>query len=188
LGTVAAFNKIDFTQLDLIVIGLADQFLNIIEYKAREKAFHLFNHLIYNLNIKKAPVIIQAFQPQNVVLKALSQQRPELFYQKERRLRRRFDFPPYVELIKLIYQKKSYLPTLGEAFSLYAQLKNKFKDKPEIEILKPLPQRPLRRKKLTRVAILIKIKKENVWPELVPFLNKLNDSWLIDREVENIIE
>lgn len=188
IGTVFSLSRINFNQISLIVIGLADQFLNFAEYKAQEKTFHIFSKLIYNLNEKKVPILIQTFQPHSPVFKAFKKGNLELFYKKELALRKKFNFPPFCQLLKLIYQRSRPSQVLSETMKLYKKLQKEFKNTKGIEILEPLSQRLLRKRKLNRYAILIKISNLKIWNRLSPFLNKLDENWLIDRDTQTLIE
>jgi len=153
IGTEFALAKIDFSKINLIAFINFDQLLNIPDFRTTEKAYQkVFELITKNNNIN---LLIQTYNEDNIILKSLKQNNPEIFYKQELEMRKQFNYPPFTKLVKIIFQDKSN----SRAFYLSGLLVKKIKDlKLNLEILGPLPAYPRKVRGKFRYNIIIKIK------------------------------
>jgi primosomal protein N' (replication factor Y) len=103
IGTQLIFRELDFQNVGLVGVILADCLLNLPDYKSAELSFQLFYQLALNLITKKElkSLIIQTFQPEHHSLLALTKMDYRLFFEKEKMIREELDYPPLAKLIKI---------------------------------------------------------------------------------------
>ena len=103
IGTQLVFRELDFQNVGMIGIILADCLLNLPDYKSAELTFQFMYQLALNLATKKElkNLIIQTYQPEHHSLQAIANMNYELFYEKEMMTREELDYPPFTKMIKI---------------------------------------------------------------------------------------
>jgi len=141
-------------EFDLLGIVLADQSLNLVDFRASEKTFSLFYKLLL---LCRESAVIQSYIPQHYTFKYLSKNDYVGFYKEELRQRRSLNFPPFrhIILIKLRGEKESSL--IRKSNSFFEKLKRNIKDR-DTEIFCPSPDYPSKLRGKFRYRILIKTK------------------------------
>ncbi len=139
-------------KFDLLGIISADQFLNLVDFRASEKTFSLFYRLLL---LCKRTAIFQSYLPQHHSLSYLSQGDYDRFYQEELKQRRQLNFPPFSHLIKINLRGKKESSLIRVSDSLFGKIKSKIKD---IEIFSPILDFPAKLRGKFRYKILLKTK------------------------------
>ncbi|MCX6746197.1 MAG: primosomal protein N' [Candidatus Parcubacteria bacterium] len=182
IGTQYAFDLINWQEINLIGVINADTLLYLSDYRGLEKTFNLLVKLSLFLADSKKELIIQTFSPDNYCFSALKNLDYKLFFQKELSERKTLNYPPFCQLIKLIYQSIEFNAGQSEINKVYQDLQLKVKDS-EMAIYPPLLAYTQQVRGRWRWQIIIKILKPNLD---LKFLNDLSENIIIDSEPENL--
>lgn len=120
LGTSALLRPFDYTGVSLAAALLIDSDINMAGYRSSENAYHLYRRFLSRFNGEK---IIQTYEPDNPVVKALATGEAEAFYRGEQVYRKRLAYPPYGHLIQLSIFGSSGAQVYSDAKRLYTILK-----------------------------------------------------------------
>ena len=103
IGTQMVTKGLNFENVTLVGVLLADQSLYAGDYRASERSFSLMTQVIGRSGraSRVGRAIIQSFTPENQVIRCAAKQDYEAFYQREIELRRLQRCPPFVQLITL---------------------------------------------------------------------------------------
>jgi primosomal protein N' (replication factor Y) (superfamily II helicase) len=106
VGTQMLAKGLDLPLVTLVGVVLADVGLNLPDYRAGERTFHVLTQVAGRAG--RSPlggqVILQTFQPENYVIQAAARHDYAAFYQKELDYRRRLKYPPFIKLVRLEYR------------------------------------------------------------------------------------
>ncbi len=136
VGTEIISKGHDFPKVTLASILDADSSLRIPSYRANEDTFDLISQFVGRAGRKdlKGRVLLQTYNPDNVVIQLAAKQDYNSFYVKEMEERRKYQYPPYTylssvnvkgvdlkEVISMADQIKNYLlkETNGLRFNIY---------------------------------------------------------------------
>lgn len=117
-------------------------------------------------------IILQSYSPDNLAVRAFAYGETEHFISAELETRKRFDYPPFTQLIKLTYQGKDE----GEIARVAALLKARASDK-------LIVRGPYQARKSERKSILLKTKNGAD----LSVLRTLSSAWAIDKDPENVL-
>jgi len=178
IGTKFALNKIDFKNFNLIAFINFDQLLYISDFRASEKAYQLFYEIMtQNPN---ADFFIQTNGLENHVIKSISQNNPNIFYNEELKLRQNFEYPPFCQLIKLTAQHKKE----KEAKIILKKTESLLKKQwPELEILGPIANIPHKLRGNYKYHLILKISNNF---SLKKILTIIPDNIIIDVNPEKL--
>ena len=103
LGTQMVAKGLDFENVTLVGVVLADQSLYIDHYKAAERTFNLLTQVVGRAGrgSRAGRAVIQTYTPDNDVIQSAAVQDYERFYDMELKLRRIRRFPPFADLFTL---------------------------------------------------------------------------------------
>ncbi len=123
VGTQMLAKGLDFEDVVLVGILNADSGLMHTDYNSSETTFDLLMQAAGRSGRAKhqGQVIIQAFNPEHYVLKAVASQSYESFYKTEMNYRFKANYPPYIHLIA-IYISDLNLNRLNRSLALLNQL------------------------------------------------------------------
>jgi len=141
-------------EFDLLGIILADQSLNLVDFRASEKTFHLLSKFFL---LCRKEVIIQSFIPQHHTFKYLSKGDYDGFCKEELRQRRLLNFPPFKDLIMINLRGVKENTLISVSNSLFGRIKNVIRDK-DTEVFPPFQDTPSKLRGKFRYRILIKTK------------------------------
>lgn len=107
VGTQMVSKGLDFENVTLVGVILADHLLTFPDFRAYEHAYQLLTQVSGRAgrSHKKGRVVIQTYMPDNVVLKAVQEPFPD-FLQKDLPSRKEAHYPPYTRLIRIHLQHK----------------------------------------------------------------------------------
>ncbi|MBI2415114.1 MAG: hypothetical protein HYV33_00435 [Candidatus Kerfeldbacteria bacterium] len=101
IGTVFAWKKIDWSQVDYVVALAVDWLLAQPDFRAAE---HTLQALIQLRNFTSS-LVIQTHVPDHAIFQQLMQWYPATWYQHELQQRQRYHFPPAGELISVRHSR-----------------------------------------------------------------------------------
>jgi len=181
LGTQYAFDKIDWSTINLIAMVNTDQLYQHVEFTATSSAYQTLIKLLTLAN-KNATIILQTFNPQHYLLQSILQRQPQIFYQHELALRKKFNYPPYCYLIKLSYLHPSLKRTQSTAQQLYQRLKHLM---PNLCLTAPLPILRQKVRGKYKFNLILKLKRLENFKSLN---SAVPADWLIDIQPQNLLD
>ncbi|WP_341815561.1 MULTISPECIES: primosomal protein N' [unclassified Wolbachia] len=126
IGTQVIAKGHNFPKLTLVGVINADLGLENSDLRAAEKTYQLLHQVAgrsgrFN---EKGTVIVQTNNPESLIIRALQQQKRDLFYEVELESRRKAKMPPFSRLIALIVCDKDQFATQKAASELTSFLHN----------------------------------------------------------------
>ena len=117
LGTQMIAKGLNFENVQLVGLVLAETSLLLPDFRASERTFSLITQVSGRAGRfkSKGRVIIQTFQPDNEVIQEAKSYNLFDFYRKELELRETFNFPPYSRMIRFVFRGKNKELVLKEA-------------------------------------------------------------------------
>jgi len=105
IGTQMIAKGLDLPQVTLAGIISADTGLNFPDFRSGERTFQLLCQVAGRAGrgVKAGRVIIQTYSPNNYTVQAAARHDYLGFYHKELDYRRRYNYPPFSQLIRLVY-------------------------------------------------------------------------------------
>ncbi len=158
LGTQMIGLGLDFPNVTLVGVLLADTLLDLPDFRAGERTFQLISQAVGRAGRGEKPgeVVIQTNHPEHYAVAQAVQQQYEAFYQEELIFRRTLNYPPFAHLIKLTCEDRTeeraqqQAQTLGTALSR-ARMKG-------LEVLGPFKALPYRVRGNFRWQLVLKAK------------------------------
>ncbi|MBD3282567.1 MAG: primosomal protein N' [Candidatus Portnoybacteria bacterium] len=117
VGTQMIFNK--GLSADLVGVVSLDTLLNLPEYKGSERVFQIIKEL---RKMSNKEFVLQSYRPGSFVLESALANNYISFYNKELKERKRFNYPPFCQIIKLSFKSFNYAHARREANILTAKL------------------------------------------------------------------
>lgn len=105
LGTQMITKGLDFSNVTLVGVLMADMSLYSSDFRAYEKTFSLITQVVGRAGRaeKHGRAVVQTFSPTHRVLKYSFNQDYEAFYNNEMALRRTLIYPPYCDLCQAVF-------------------------------------------------------------------------------------
>ena len=166
LGTQMVTKGLDFPDVTLVGVILADTSLDFPDFRAREKTFQLLTQVAGRAGRGKlgGEVILQTYYPDDWAIKLSAEQNFQEFYKKEIEERKELFYPPFSRLVLVRFQGKEEVKVQKAAESFGSKLSdslkaigNRLKSK-SLQILGPAPSPLPKIKNDYRFQILIKAK------------------------------
>ncbi len=194
IGTQFLINQLSnikslISKVKLLGIVSIDTLFYRPDFRVLERAFQylvkIINWAAFEMDINE--FICQTFSPLNYAIRIATERDYSKFYEKEIRIRKNFNYPPFVHLIKLTFQNPISQKTDQETKDLILKLKA-INYKARTSILGPsLPLASKVRKKFRR-QIIVKTEDPRV------FFSSLNKSkviiplnWIVDVDPESLV-
>lgn len=108
VGTQMITKGLDFDKVTVVGIVDADRILYFPDFRAAERAFHQITQVAGRAGRRstKGTVVIQSRRPENPLFAQIIQQDFKAFYLRELPDRKKFFYPPFVKLIKILIKHK----------------------------------------------------------------------------------
>jgi primosomal protein N' (replication factor Y) len=121
IGTQMIAKGLDLPQVTLAGIINADTGLNFPDFRSSERTFQLLCQVAGRAGrgVKAGKVIIQTYSPDNYVIEAAAKHDYLGFYSKEIDYRRQRHYPPFSQLVRLVYSHSDERLCHHEAERLY---------------------------------------------------------------------
>ena len=109
VGTQMLAKGLDLPRITLVGVVLADVGLHMPDVRAAERVFQVLTQVAGRAGRSElgGRVILQSFHPDHYVLKAAARHDYASFYQQELRERRRLRYPPFSNLVRLLFKDPS---------------------------------------------------------------------------------
>ena len=105
IGTQMIAKGLDLPQVTLAGVINADTGLNFPDFRSGERTFQLLCQVAGRAGrgLKAGKVIIQTYSPDNYIIEAAAKHDYFGFYYKEIDYRRRYNYPPFSQLVRLVH-------------------------------------------------------------------------------------
>lgn len=195
VGTQMIAKGHDFPKVTLVGILDGDQSLHHDDYLASERTFQLLTQVAgrSGRNREKGTVVLQTYTPDHYCLKLAAKQDYLGFYRHEINLRETAGFPPFAEIVRVLYQGENEANCIDELTVQFADLANLKSQYPNAFLYLDKMRCPLKRaEKKYRFQALMKLDK-SVCAELIPKIfyicnNRKNSdvSVFVERNPQNL--
>ena len=194
IGTQMVLKNWSLENLALTAVLFPEIIFNQPEFNSREKSFQFLISL-RNKTSEDHQVIIQTHKPDNDLFKIIKNNNLEKFYSDEIKNRKaisksQIGYPPFSQLIKLIYKDLNPEICRSEAERTYRLLNGKIANsrnlKDEFEIIKPFSASSYKEHNKYRWHIIIKSTCKNIALR-DSLLNLVKKNWLIDIDPDSVL-
>jgi len=175
VGTERAFDYLDWQKIGLTGVITADTFLHLPDFRSTERTWQMLSKISY---LSQSPLIIQTYTQGNPAIKYINS---ENFYKSELSERKAVGYPPFANLVKLIYQNKDKKTCFTEAQRLYKKLKTF-----PLSVSLVTPLTPFQYNKW-QMYIVIKYSSPSQDNIVNKILTAIPPDWIIDRDPENLL-
>ncbi len=160
LGTQMISKGLDFPDVTLVGVVLADISLNVPDFRASERTFNLLTQVAGRSGRGEQPgrVIIQTWNPEHYAIRFACRQNYIDFADEELQYRKRLFYPPYYRLGRFVFSgtdEKKLQSALNKYHPTVEKLKLRY-EAPNLMILGPSPAPLSKINKLYRYHIIIK--------------------------------
>lgn len=183
LGTQMIAKGLDFENVTLVGVLTADSMLHLPDFRSSEKTFQLLTQVSGRAGRHELPgeVIIQTYTPEHYSIQLASQYDYVQFFNIEMRLRRQFQYPPYVFISLITVSHPDHLTAINITEEIVQYLSKHLA--PQTSVLGPTPSPIMRIKDRYRYQCMIKYKKERHLKEIInmairPFEDQMNQDEL----------
>ena len=121
VGTQLVAKGLDFQNVGVVGIVAADVTLNIPDYRSAETTYQLIVQAAGRSGRGEEPghVVIQTYTPENRTILAAASGDYEAFYQGEVSLRRLSGYPPFTNILRLVFSGEDEKQVVEEALHVY---------------------------------------------------------------------
>ncbi len=119
LGTQMIAKGLDFPDVALVGVINADTALHLPDFRASERTFQLLMQLSGRAGRGGFPgkAIIQSYCPDSYAISAIKKYTYDEFFEEEIKIREELDYPPFTQLINILFSGKDEKKVIGEAYS-----------------------------------------------------------------------
>ncbi|MCH5159264.1 MAG: primosomal protein N' [Clostridiales bacterium] len=177
VGTQMIAKGHDFPKVTLVGILDGDQSLHHSDYLATERTFQLITQVAgrSGRNEDTGTVVLQTYTPTHYCLQLAAKQDYLGFYKREISLREASAFPPFAEIVRILYQGEKENDCIDELTEHYAELSNLKGEYSASFYYMDKMRCPLKRaEKKYRFQILLKLNKDAL-EEVLPRIHSICD-------------
>lgn len=180
--------KFNFPPIGLVGIIDADQGLNFPSFQASEKNFQI----LYKFLKIGERGIIQTNLENNQMIEALAKLDWENFFLNEIIIRKKYGFPPFIKLIRLLYKNEDEEKCRHYSEEIFQNLSKIIQEQKisNVLILGPAPAFFKKRRNYFRWQIIIKMPKNIRREKISPLMNSLKNlpkGWLVDVDPTDLL-
>ncbi len=108
IGTQIIAKGLDLPNVTIVGVVLSDSMLSFPDYISYERAFQLLTQVTGRAGRGQKPgkVFIQTYQPENPLFRFIQDHDYKSFYSSEIKQREEFIYPPFTNLVRLIFQSE----------------------------------------------------------------------------------
>jgi primosomal protein N' (replication factor Y) len=120
VGTQMIAKGLDFPDVTLVGVILADTSLNLPDFRAAERTFQLVTQVAGRAGraLKPGRVLVQTYQPEHYSLQAAQHHDFATFFDREMNFRREQQYPPFSELIRMVVSGEEEAKVIETAQSI----------------------------------------------------------------------
>ncbi|MBP8639539.1 MAG: primosomal protein N' [Oscillospiraceae bacterium] len=169
IGTQMVTKGLDFPNVTLVGVLLADQSLYAGDYRASERTFSLITQVVgrSGRGITPGRAVIQTFTPQNQVIMQAAQQDYDSFYNSELEMRRLQWCPPFSDLFSVTAVGQSEAMVLRSLNTAKQILASELSKRADVRLLGPAPLSVVRVNNSYRYRLTISCKDDRTVRELI---------------------
>ena len=169
VGTQMVTKGLDFPNVTLVGVLLADQSLYSGDYRASERTFSLITQVVGRSGRGEVPgrAVIQTFTPQNQVIMQAAQQDYDSFYSSELEMRRLQWCPPFSDLFSVTAVGQNETAVLRSLNTAKRILTKELSGRADVRVLGPAPLTVVRVNNSFRYRLTISCKDDRVVRELI---------------------
>jgi len=125
IGTQMVTKGLDFPEVRLVGVLLADVGMNFHDYRVDEHSFQLLTQVAGRAGRVNAQgiAVLQTFQPERYSIQAAANGNYQEFYKKELAYRRTLGYPPFTRLVRVIISGVDQKEVEADALKLLADIK-----------------------------------------------------------------
>ena len=143
IGTQMVAKGLDFPNVTLAGVISADTGLNIPDFRAGERTFQLLCQVAGRAGrgLLAGRVIIQTYCPEHYAIQAAAKHDFHAFYAKEIEYRRQFGYPPFSNLVRLVFSHTNAVSCQEEAERVSQLIKTEIDRRgiPDLRLIGPSP-------------------------------------------------
>jgi primosomal protein N' (replication factor Y) len=143
IGTQMIAKGLDLPLVTLVGVVSADTALNLPDFRAGERTFQILTQVAGRAgrSILGGKVVIQTYNPEHYAIQAASHHDYAAFYEREIEFRREQGYPPFGQLIRLLYLNPSDERCREESERLHRLLVNRLArlGLPNLDLIGPAP-------------------------------------------------
>jgi len=183
IGTQTLSRGLDLPNLSVVGVMVAESSLSFPDFTASEKTYQQINQILGRIGRghKKGSAIIQTYSPDNKTIIDSINLDFEDYYNGEIEERRKFLYPPFVQLLKLTCSKATAAGAEKASNSLIKKLKELNLD---IVLLGPSPSFYTKKAGKFQYQIVVKSKLRS---NLIKVINNLPAGWDYDLDPLNLL-
>ncbi|MGB5926255.1 MAG: primosomal protein N' [Dehalococcoidia bacterium] len=187
IGTQMIAKGLDLPQVTLAGVINADTGLNFPDFRSGERTFQLLCQVggRAGRGVKAGKVIIQTYSPDNYIIDAAAKHDYLGFYHKEIDYRRRYNYPPFSQLVRLVYSHANEESCRREAERVYRLILGEKSSKrmTDFNVIGPVPTFAFRARGRYRWQLFLR------GPDSSPVLSQLAlpGGWTIDVDPVGIV-
>jgi primosomal protein N' (replication factor Y) len=157
VGTQMVTKGLNFENVTLVGVILADQILYCGDYRAEERTFSLITQVVgrSGRGQKKGRAVIQTFTPRNELINLAAKQDYGAFYEREIELRKALGAPPIAELFAINISGMDETAVLKCCLDMKGVLRSVIGNNKNVKLLGPAPAAVVRVSNRYRYRILI---------------------------------
>ena len=161
VGTQMIAKGLDIPLVTLVGIISGDTALGMPDYRTGERTFQLLTQVAGRAGrgVLGGSVVLQTYQPEHYAIQAAAQHDFRRFYDQEIAYRRNLMYPPYVQLVRLLFRHRNQGEVLKQASQVTERLRKHLQNNPHFgmtEIIGPTPSFYTRLDNYFRWQILIR--------------------------------
>ena len=181
VGTQMIAKGHDFPSVTLVGILDADMSLHFADYRSAERTFQLITQVAGRSGRadETGKVVLQTYQPDNLVLKRAIQYDYEGFYKEEIAIRKATAFPPYTDIVRILISSESEDDALIVTKAVYQELSfvhETYRDKFRFFGCMKAPIKKLQNKYRFQVLMRINAKDKDLTDKIFITVNKYKSS------------
>jgi primosomal protein N' (replication factor Y) len=187
IGTQMIAKGLDLPQVTLAGVISADTGLNFPDFRSSERTFQLLCQVAGRAGrgVKAGKVIIQTYSPDNYIIEAAAKHDYLGFYHKEIDYRRQYNYPPFSQLVRLVYSHTNEGLCRREAERVYRLIleERARKDIIDFNVIGPVPTFAFRARGWYRWQLFLR------GPDSTRMLSRLTlpRGWTIDVDPVGIV-
>lgn len=141
IGTQMIAKGLDFRNVGLVGIISADLALNIPDYRSPERAFQLITQAAGRAGRgdRKGSVVIQTYNPDHYAIVFAAAQDYEGFFREEQEFRRLMKYPPFSDMIQVLFTARESDAAEAGAVSWYERMRQHMEPAERGNVLSPQP-------------------------------------------------
>lgn len=185
IGTQLLFKKYDIPKVSLVSILSMDNLFYLPDFKSGERIFQIARQVSFFCK-KNSDFLLQTYTPDHPVLETIRKMDYESFYKSEIESRKAFSYPPFSQIIKLIFKHKNRYASETEAERLTEKIINL--NLKNIQVLGPAPAYipKIRNNYIWQIILKLNSKKE-AEKEKNLLIKNIPEGWTIDVNPESLL-